>query len=71
LVSFKQNNNEIIISLDKFVPSEVLLMNSSGREILQDEFYDSYSINKSFMASGIYVLVVQCNDQIHHYRFVK
>lgn len=71
LVSFKQNNNEVIISLDKFVPSEILLMNSSGREILQDEFYDSYSIDKSFMASGIYVLVVRCNDQIHHYRFVK
>ena len=71
LVSFKQNNHEVIISLDKFVPSEILLMNSSGREILQDEFYDSYSIDKSFMASGIYVLVVRCNDQIHHYRFVK
>ena len=71
VISFTQDNSEVTINLETFTPSEVLLLNSSGREILKDDIHSSYSIDKRFLASGIYVLIVKCNDQIHHYRFYK
>jgi len=70
-ISFTQDKSEVTINLETFAPSQVLLLNSSGREILNDDIHSSYSIDKRFLASGIYVLIVKCNDQIYHYRFYK
>ena len=71
LISFNEDDDNVVINLEKFVPSDVYLITSCGREIMSDHFLESYSINKSLLTSGMYVLVVRCNDQIHHYRFVK
>ena len=71
LISFNEDDDNVVINLEKFVPSDVYLLTSCGREIMSDHFLESYSINKSLLTSGMYVLVVRCNDQIHHYRFVK
>jgi hypothetical protein len=70
-ISFTQDKSEVTINFETFAPSQVLLLNSSGREILNDDIHSSYSIDKRFLASGIYVLIVKCNDQIYHYRFYK
>ena len=71
LISFNQDEDKVEINLEKFVPSDVFLLTSCGKEIMSNHFYESYSINKSLLTSGMYVLVVRCDDQIHHYRFVK
>ena len=71
LISFNQDEDKVVINLEKFVPSDVYLLTSCGKEIMSNHFFESYSINKSLLTSGMYVLVVRCDDQIHHYRFVK
>lgn len=71
LISFSQDNQNVRVRLKKFIPAEVHLFLSGGGELLNDRFHESYSINKSHLATGLYVLVVRYGNQIHHYRFVK
>lgn len=71
LISFSQDNHNVRVRLKKFIPAEVHLFLSGGGELLNDRFHESYSINKSHLATGLYVLVVRYGNQIHHYRFVK
>ena len=59
-VSFNQDENSVMINLEKFVPSDVYLLTSCGREIMSDHFFESYSINKSLLTSALLVDTFQC-----------